>query len=345
MTISLITMDSAIVGLDRKLVKQNRREAIHTARPSPPPPFAIQGYQPGMNRPTPYQPTESRRKPFKTQLLKWVGNKQRFAHEITGCFPRDYHRYLEPFLGSGAVLATLAPAHGIASDVYEPVIEIFRTLKDDPALLKSWYRQRWSIAHGDSKVCGFETIRDHFNRHPNGADLLFLCRACYGGVVRFRKKDGHMSTPCGAHEPIHPDSFDSRVDLWHERVKNTDFLAGDYREIMQRARAGDLVYCDPPYSDSQSILYGGQAFRLHDLMDAIADCKDRGVYVALSIDGTKKSGRRICDLAIPPGLFEQEMFVNVGRSMLKRFQMEGLTLENEMVSDRLLLTYPLPSSG
>ena len=63
--------------------------------------------------------------------------------------------------------------------------------------------------------------------------------------------------------------------------------------------------------------------------------------MALSIDGTKKSGEMNCDLPIPDDLFKEEIFVNVGRSMLRRFQMEGQTLESEVVSDRLLLTYTL----
>lgn len=71
----------------------------------------------------------------------------------------------------------------------------------------------------------------------------------------------------------------------------------------------------------------------------IQSCKSRGVYVALSIDGTKRSGNLICDLPIPKGLFEREVLVNCGRSMLRRLQMGGQTLENEVVADRLLLTY------
>ena len=47
--------------------------------------------------------------PFRTQLLKWIGNKQRFAHEIASYFPTDVKTYYEPFLGSGAVLATMQP--------------------------------------------------------------------------------------------------------------------------------------------------------------------------------------------------------------------------------------------
>ena len=34
--------------------------------------------------------------PFKTQLLKWIGNKQRFAHEIVSYFPATFGTYHEP---------------------------------------------------------------------------------------------------------------------------------------------------------------------------------------------------------------------------------------------------------
>lgn len=61
--------------------------------------------------------------------------------------------------------------------------------------------------------------------------------------------------------------------------------------------------------------------------------------VALSIDGTKKSGTRQCPVSMPSGLFERQFSIDVGRSMLRRFQMGGKTLESEVVSDRLLLTY------
>jgi DNA adenine methylase len=61
--------------------------------------------------------------------------------------------------------------------------------------------------------------------------------------------------------------------------------------------------------------------------------------VLLRIDGTKRSGSYLCNVPIPEGLFEREAVVSVGRSMLKRFQMQGETLEGEHVHDRLLLTY------
>jgi DNA adenine methylase len=144
------------------------------------------------------------------------------------------------------------------------------------------------------------------------------------------------------HDPIHPRSFANRVDEWHRRCSRTDFLHADYAETMSCAKQGDLIYCDPPYVDSQAIIYGAQRFSLARLFDVIQQCKARGVCVALSIDGTKRSGNKICDIPIPTGLFETEAFVNCGRSMLRRFQMAGKSLESEVVSDRLLLTYPLP---
>lgn len=278
-------------------------------------------------------------KPFKMQLLKWVGNKQRFAHEIVSYFPDCFNTYIEPFLGSGAVLATLARKDSIGADSFSPLIEIWQTLASSPETLKQWYAERWrSFMHGDKKT-GYEQIKASYNAVPNGADLLFLCRSCYGGVVRFRQADGHISTPCGVHTPISPGSFARRVDEWHKRVGRAAFLHMEYVDTMRMAKKGDVIYCDPPYSHSQSILYGAQSFTLEDLLDVIADCKSRGVYVALSIDGSKRSGRVTCELPLVEGLFEREVFLNCGRSMLKRFQRNGLSVEDEVVHDRLLLTY------
>ncbi|MGO9097123.1 MAG: DNA adenine methylase [Bryobacteraceae bacterium] len=277
--------------------------------------------------------------PLQTGLLKWIGNKQRAAHVIAAYFPADFGTYYEPFLGSAAVLATLAPNRAVGSDTFRPLVEIWQTLHESPETLKRWYAERWHQMTSGDKVEGYERVKRSYNSSPNAADLLFLCRSCYGGVVRFRKADGYMSTPCGIHDPISPESFGRRVDEWHRRTRGATFLQMEYEEAMERARPGDLVYCDPPYSHSQAILYGAQLFNLNHLFHVIDRCKCRGVFVAVSIDGTKRSGKQLCQLPIPKSLFERELFIDVGRSMLKRFQMNGQTLEHEIVSDRLLLTF------
>ncbi|MDE1962914.1 MAG: Dam family site-specific DNA-(adenine-N6)-methyltransferase [Xanthomonadaceae bacterium] len=276
--------------------------------------------------------------PFREQLLKWIGNKQRFAAEIIGHFPARFGTYYEPFIGSGAVLGTLAPQRAVAGDAYAPLIEIWQALKQSPDTVSEWYAERHGLIAELGKSEAYAAVRDAFNRAPNGADLLFLSRACYGGVVRFRKKDGFMSTPVGAHKPMPPETFRTRAHAWHERIREVDFINSDYRVLFDRAQSGDLIYCDPPYQDSQAILYGAQAFRLPELFDAIGRAKRRGVIVALSIDGTKKSGGNVVAIEPPSGLFAREQSVHCGRSMLRRFQMEGQSLESEEVSDRLYLT-------
>jgi len=97
------------------------------------------------------------------------------------------------------------------------------------------------------------------------------------------------------------------------------------------------IWCHRQNRLSQWVL--GISYSLNHLFETIADCKSRGVYVAFSIDGTKYLGRKICDVRIPEKLFEREVFVNIGRSMLKRFQMDGQSLEEHEVTDLLLLTY------
>ena len=277
--------------------------------------------------------------PFKTQLLKWVGNKQRFAHEIVSQFPSDYGTYFEPFLGSGAVLGTMQPERAVGSDAFQPLIGIWVALREEPDQLVEWYSSRWRrYTAADDRVLAYEKIKADYNAAPNAADLVFLSRSCYGGVVRFRQKDGYMSTPCGVHKPVNPDSFAQRVHLWRERTAGAKFEHMDFREAMRLAGEGDVVYCDPPYTDTQTILYGAQSFKIDDLLLEIESAKRRGAFVALSIDGTKKSGGRICDVPVPDGLFGREVSVNLGRSMLRRFQMGGQTLESELVTDRLLLT-------
>jgi DNA adenine methylase len=277
--------------------------------------------------------------PFRAQLLKWVGNKQTQAATIIAHLPPPSGTYFEPFLGSGGVLGVLAPPRAVASDGFLPLMEIWRNLRENRESLKRHYAERHGLIATLGKRQAYARVLAAYNARPNGADLLFLCRTCYGGVVRFRKLDGHMSTPVGSHDPISPASFAARVDAWHQRTRGTEFEHLDFVEAMGRARRGDVVYCDPPYGDSQTILYGAQSFSLERLFAAIEDCKSRGARVALSIDGTKFSGRKLCDVPLPDGLFARETFIAVGRSMLRRFQMDGRTLEGHEVSDRLLLTY------
>ena len=44
-------------------------------------------------------------------------------------------------MGSGAVIAAVAPRKGVGSDVYKPLIDIWQKLKEDPKGLVNWYAE------------------------------------------------------------------------------------------------------------------------------------------------------------------------------------------------------------
>lgn len=276
---------------------------------------------------------------LKGQLLKWIGNKQKFAAEIIRYFPEDYGTYYEPFLGSGAVLATLAPEKAVGGDVFKPLVEIWQQLHRDPRTVSQWYRERHALIDLLGKKEAYAQVLASYNAEPNGADLLFLSRVCYGGVVRFRKVDGFMSTPCGPHKPMPPENFEERAMIWAARTAGAKFVHGDFEATLKTAKAGDLAYFDSPYADSQGIIYGAQGFSIPRLFSVVKDLKRRGVSVAVSLDGTKQSGDKTVGLPIPDGLFKREVFVQLGSSMLKRFQLADQNGDDHHVSDRLLLTY------
>ena len=108
---------------------------------------------------------------------------------------------------------------------------------------------------------------------------------------------------------------------------------------MADAGQRSLVYCDPPYSYSQAILYGAQGFDISALWRAIEMAKNRGARVAVSIDGSKHAGNTTFTHELPDGLFERELFVSLGGSMLKRFQLSDSDTVEHAVADRLLLTW------
>lgn len=272
-------------------------------------------------------------------LFKYIGNKYRSAERIILTFPDKYGVYYEPFFGTGAVLGRLQPKRSVASDTCKPLIDLWRLVQSNPESLVESYTANWR-AYRVNRQLAYDEAKDRFNERPNPHDFLFVSRACYGGVIRFRK-DGYLSTPLGAHNIIDPTSFQKRLTVWKKVVKNTVFVHGDYSEIVADAGENDIVYCDPPYVDSQKILYGAHSFNVAEMYSHLRSAKSRGAFVALSIDGVKQSGDKIISIIPPRDLFEVESYLSLGGSMLKRFWRGGSDVIDEHVKDRLLLSHNL----
>jgi DNA adenine methylase len=126
---------------------------------------------------------------------------------------------------------------------------------------------------------------------------------------------------------------------WRDRLRGTKFVHQDFRETMLEAGSGSVIYCDPPYRHGQSILYGAQDFRPSALWQSVAEAVERGVNVVVSMDGWRRSGKKLIDVTIPEGLFSRELILERGSCMLRRFQMSGQDMASEHVADRLLLSW------
>lgn len=281
-------------------------------------------------------------------LLKWIGNKQRFAETIVSYMPNQFTNYYEPFLGSGAVMAELLYEdrsmiyphfeHAYGSDILPFLIEVFDYVKNSPDRLIDYYTKQIEEYYL-APASKYDEIKDRFNTNHNGLDFCLLSRTCYSGVIRFRKADGYMSTPMGPHNPIKPETFKKRVMIWHELLDKASFQTESFFTVMNKPIAGDVVYCDPPYTHSQNIIYGAQDFNINDLWIKINECKQRGVKVMLSINGMRESRKKDISVEIPEGLFERKIIVDCGTSMIDRLQNSGKEMIDEKVDDLLLLTW------
>ena len=127
--------------------------------------------------------------------------------------------------------------------------------------------------------------------------------------------------------------------MWSDLIQKADFTVENFEEAMSKPQEGDVVYCDPPYTHSQSIIYGAQDFHIARLWEKIAECKERGARVMLSINGTRESKRKDISIEAPEGLFEREITVDCGTSMIDRLQNSGCDMVGEKVHDKLLLTW------
>jgi DNA adenine methylase len=71
-------------------------------------------------------------------FLAWAGGKRWLATRYNQIFPVKYRKYIEPFLGSGAVFFKLRPSVSILSDLNPELTVTYQAIRDNPdAVLKA----------------------------------------------------------------------------------------------------------------------------------------------------------------------------------------------------------------
>lgn len=163
-------------------------------------------------------------------------------------------RWVEPFLGSGAVLFNIQPDKALISDTNRHVIEIYKAIQTgemSSASLRRYLEEEGGKLESQGEEYYYE-VRERFNDSGNPFDFVFLNRASFNGVIRFNSK-GRFNVPfckkVGRFRPAYITKICNQV-AWVARVlqnKDWTFIVQDWRETISCVTSDDFVYLDPPY--------------------------------------------------------------------------------------------------
>jgi DNA adenine methylase len=226
-------------------------------------------------------------------FLKWAGGKRALLPEIRARVPEFAGRYIEPFLGAGAVFFDQKPERmKIVSDFNEDLVEVYEAIRDHPQGLMEALRK-----HSNTKE-HYYTVRA-WDREPNfksrskierAARFIFLNKTNYNGLYRVNAS-GQMNVPFGDQKNpdwLQEDVIHSVSDYLNAASSDgtlaTKFISGDYRLALGHAVPGDWIYLDPPYADTFTHYQSG-GFNIQDqteLRDQVISLTQRGIPVLLS---------------------------------------------------------------
>ncbi|HMO39880.1 MAG TPA: DNA adenine methylase [Saprospiraceae bacterium] len=199
-------------------------------------------------------------KPF----LKWAGGKTQLINDIEKALPKDisYDKftYIEPFVGSGAVLFWMLNnfpnlQKAVINDINQDLINTYKTIASRPKELISILQILQNEFHGlegqdEAKKEYYYSKRELYNTRKEeqsgqAALFIFLNRTCFNGLYRVNRKNEY-NVPMGSYK--RPTICDKENILAvSQALQKVEILCGDYEETMNFADNKTLFYFDPPY--------------------------------------------------------------------------------------------------
>lgn len=217
-------------------------------------------------------------------FLKWPGGKRWLIANHSRLLVKESRRYIEPFLGSGAVFFHLCPEGSLLSDSNAELIETYVAIRDYPGVVLKHLRMH------QERHC-----KEHYyatrSKQPRtaatrAARFLYLNRTCFNGLYRVNLK-GQFNVPMGTKSSVFlpTDNF----FLVSEILANSRIEVRDFETALANAHEGDFVYLDPPYTVKHNvnnfIKYNENIFSWADqvrLAKAARGAAKRGAHVMIS---------------------------------------------------------------
>ena len=255
-------------------------------------------------------------------LLKWAGGKRQLLPALRRFYPADFGRYIEPFVGSGAVFFDLYNAGRLRGkevvliDLNADLIGCYEAVRDAPDEV---VRALDDLAAGHARDAHahYYDVRDQrFNplrarrREQDGriayspelaAMLIYLNRTGFNGLFRLNSR-GAFNVPVGRYEKPRICDRD-RVLRVSEALRSPGvrLLSGSFELARDVAARGDFLYFDPPYAPLSATArftsYTSRPFSTADqqrLQEVVVALVHRGCRVVLS-NSTAKEIERLYD--------------------------------------------------
>lgn len=221
-------------------------------------------------------------KPF----LRWPGSKYKIISRVLDVLPYG-RRLIEPFAGSGTVFLNAGFEENIIADSNTDLINLYKQIQMHG---NDFLAYAASLFIPDNNTdASYHRLREEYNSctevSRKSALFIYLNCHCFNGNMRYNSS-GRFNSPFGWNRAIFP-----RVEMtnFYWKSKRAIFEKADFKDVMEKADIGSVVYCDPPYAPLPMrnifIGYSSKRFTILDQQD-LADCAKklaaRGIPVLIS---------------------------------------------------------------
>ena len=235
-------------------------------------------------------------------FIKWVGGKRGLLDQILPLFPKKFNNYYEPFIGGGAVFfklfskGVLKNKKVILSDINEELINTYNIIKNRPFELINKLEE-YKEQHSKDFYYKIRELdrKSNYNKLSNlekATRFIYLNKTCFNGLYRVNKK-GYFNTPIGSYKNPNIANRDLILSA-SEALQDVTIKEQSFKEVLQYAKRGDLVYFDPPYyplnktsnftSYNSNYFLEDEHFELFELFDKLSE---NGVKVIQSNSDTE----------------------------------------------------------
>lgn len=185
-------------------------------------------------------------------FVKWAGGKRQLLGQIKLRMPDTYNRYLEPFVGGGAVYFDLLPEQAVINDINRALINAYVRIKEAPwDFLENIRKYDREIAEGGKEY--YYKAREFYNDKMMkdeydmelAALFVFLNKHCFNGLYRVNAK-GLFNVPYN--NSVGESCTEDGIMAISRSLQNVAIENGDFETVCSWAGEGDFVFIDSPYA-------------------------------------------------------------------------------------------------